>query len=348
MQATASGPEVNHADSGTEANSLTAGLHVNLRQVRLHRESTLQVRVGFWVHFNLSCLLISNRYLRNHGKETVKQLWAKKDFMDIVAMVRRQSRRDIRGNPSIPAVAEKDAPVEQQQDSLYTNVMWYLDNGKDSDAHYRLKYALYQDAYEKEKVVTHVYTDCARNLQKWKAEGIKIFIFSHAWVNTQQLFMKKTNHGPLFELIDGFFDGKSIGQMSDPSSYQQLLQKIGIEGKDVLFLTKDVGEGRAAKASNIHSVLVISHGHQLKRYNQDDLKEFERIRSFDELVWNGEDPSGIAAPSGGSGVASQTAPKSGSGSAVGSAAVASGATGATGGGSNEGGSSTGSKEASGV
>lgn len=242
-------------------------------------------------------------------------LWAKKDFMETVALVRRQVRRDLKSDPSIPPVAEKDAPVEQQMDSIYNNMMWYLEKNKDSDAHYRLKFALYQDSYDKDKVVTHVYSDCARNLQKWKSQGIKLFIFSHAWVNTQRLFMTKSNHGELFSLIDGFYDGRSIGPMSDPASYQKLSSAIGIPASDLLFLTKDVSEGNAAKQAGIHSILVISHGHQLKRYNPDDLAAFERIRSFDELIWAGEGSST------GSQTGSQAA--SGTGSKVGSQVVGS-------------------------
>ena len=38
------------------------------------------------------------RFLRNHGKETIVQLWAKKDFMEVVALVRRQVRKDQKVN----------------------------------------------------------------------------------------------------------------------------------------------------------------------------------------------------------------------------------------------------------
>lgn len=80
------------------------------------------------------------RFLRNHGKETIVQLWAKKDFMEVVALVRRQVRKDQKVNPNIPSVSEKTAPMEEQQETLYANMMWYLENNKETDAHYRLKY----------------------------------------------------------------------------------------------------------------------------------------------------------------------------------------------------------------
>lgn len=185
-------------------------------------------------------------------------------------------------------------------------------------------------------VVTHVYTDVARNVKKWKAEGIKIYIFSHAWVNTQRLFMKKTNHGELFSYIDGFHDTHEHGSITDPSSYQKLVSVMGTSPADTLFLTKGVSEGRAAKQAGIHAILVISHGHQLKRYAPEDLAAFERIRSFDELIWRGGEGSQVAPGSAAPGsaapgsqatgpVGSQGSPSTGSSTAAEEAAVASGA-----------------------
>lgn len=147
----------------------------------------------------------------------------------------------------------------------------------------------------KYQVVTHVYTDVARNVKKWKAEGIKIFIFSHAWVNTQRLFMKKTNHGELFSYIDGFHDTHELGSITDAATFQRLVTQMGTSPADTLFLTKGVGEGRAAKQAGIHAILVISHGHQLKRYAPEDLAAFERIRSFDELIWRNPGGSQVVA-----------------------------------------------------
>jgi enolase-phosphatase E1 len=220
------------------------------------------------------------RFLRNHGLEVIKQKWGDSEFMESAIAVRRQVRNDAPFNPGMPPVADKKAPLEEQQQSLFDNMVWMIDRSKETDAHYKLKYAIYVDGYEKNRLYTHVYSDVARNAKKWKGQGIQIYLFSHAWIVVQQLFMGKTNHDSLSGLIDGFYDNHTIGPMDQADSFKMLLDRIKLQPSEVIFLTKGVAEGRAAKAAGIHSILVISHRHQMGRYDKNDLQSFERIRSF--------------------------------------------------------------------
>ena len=220
------------------------------------------------------------RFLRNHGQEVMQQKWGEKDFMETVAGVRRQVRQEGPLTPNMPPVADKKAPMEEQQATLFNNVIWMIENGRESDAHYKLKYVIYLDGYEKGRLYTHVYSDVARNMRKWKEQGIRVYMFSHAWVVVQQLFMGRTNHDSLSACIDGYYDNQTMGPIEQAASFKRLLETIRLPPSDVIFLTKGIPEGRAAKEAGIHSILVISHRHQMTRYDKQDLQTFERIRSF--------------------------------------------------------------------
>lgn len=220
------------------------------------------------------------RYLRNHGLEVIQQKWGEKEFMEAATAVRRQVRQDGAYNAAMPAIADKNDPMDQQQQTLFNNMLWMMDNGQETDAHYKLKYAIYVAGYERGALYTHVYQDVARNIRKWKSQGIRIFLFSHAWVVVQQLFMGRTNHEPLSGFIDGYFDNRTLGPMEQSKSFQTLLASIKVPASEVIFLTKGVAEGRAAKEAGIHSILVVSHRTQMQRYDKNDLTSFERLRSF--------------------------------------------------------------------
>ncbi|KAI1308697.1 Enolase-phosphatase E1 [Halotydeus destructor] len=235
-------------------------------------------------------------YVRKHGRAVIEQLWAKKDFKELVAKVRRQVRRDKRSQDDVPEMPEKNATAEQQQQALYDNIIWYLDHQKETSAHYKIKFAIYEAGYEQDKLVTHVYTDVAKNLKVWSDAGIKIYIFSNAWVKAQKMFMAKTNHGQLDQLITGFFDTSDIGEPTDSNSFKKLTTQIGAPAGEIVFLTKGIAEGKAAKEAGIHAILVISHSHQLKRYEKEDLDSFQRLRSFDELALDGAPAEEAAAP----------------------------------------------------
>lgn len=238
-------------------------------------------------------------YVRKHGMDVIQKNWGKREFRDLAANVRRQVRRDMRDRKDlkdIPVIAEKTSPIEEQQKSLYHNLLWYLDHKIETSAHYKMKFHIYDDGYNRDKLVTHVYSDVARNFKKWKEQSVKIFIYSNAWEKSQQSLMKKTNHGDLQPLIDGYYDTQSIGDASSPDSFKKLLGKIGIPPDKVIFLTKGAKEAHAAKECSILSILVISHNNQLKKYTPEDLASFQKIRSFDELFWRGEDTSSAPSP----------------------------------------------------
>ena len=229
------------------------------------------------------------KFLRTKGRDVIAKKWSDKDFMQVVTQVRRQSRKDMADHPDkmsgMPVVSEKTDDMAAQQDSVFANMIWMMDHDMETNAHYRLKYALYEHGYNSGQVVTHVYSDVSRNISKWKSEGIKIYLFSHAWIQTQKLFMKHTNHGELFSYIDGFFDTQALGRMDRVDSYEKLIRELVLSPDQVLFLTKGTTEGNVAKAAGIHSILVVSHSYQLEKYDRETLNSFERLRSFDELEW---------------------------------------------------------------
>lgn len=227
-------------------------------------------------------------YVRKNGLKYIEQNWSKKEFKDLVTGIRRQVRRDTRTCEQTPQLSDKDSKeaVEVQSLALFNNVIWYMDQKKETSAHYKFKFAIYEEGYENGGLKTHVYTDVAKNVKIWHELGIKIYIYSNAWIKSQQMFLKKTNHGSLFEMITGFFDTSDIGLPTDPNSFTKLIQQIAIPAGDCVFLTKGIEEGKAAKVAGVHSILVISHQHQLKRYGASDLEQFARLRSFDELLFS--------------------------------------------------------------
>jgi len=232
------------------------------------------------------------RFIKVNGREIIQQKWDDKHFKEIVAQVRRQTRKDLEAlgttenSETLPQVLDKKSPVDAQQDSLYANLVWMIDHKRETDAHYRLKFAIYEDAYQKKALHTHVYQDVARNIRKWKDQGIKIVLFSHAWIQTQRLFMNSTNHGELTSCIEGYYDTQTQGSLTNPQSYHDLcIKHLGVNPNEVIFLTKGTHEGHAARLAGIHSFIVISHNYQLEKYKKEELESFERLGSFDELVW---------------------------------------------------------------
>ncbi|RWS18390.1 enolase-phosphatase E-1-like protein 3, partial [Leptotrombidium deliense] len=213
-----------------------------------------------------------------------------RDLKQLIANLRAQVEKDRAENPNIPALAEKNEKLKVQVEKIMENVIFYIDNSKETNAHYKLKFAMWKDAYENQRIETHIYSDAAKNIKKWRKGGIKTYIYSNAWSELQKLFLRYTTHGNLSRNIDGYFD-TSIGKPTDVETFKKLLGIIKVKkASDVLFITKNPDEAMVAKKLGITCLLIISHAAQLKKIDKSVFQEFQKIRTFDELKFTDESP----------------------------------------------------------
>lgn len=73
-------------------------------------------------------------------------------------------------------------------------------------------------------------------------EGQKIYIYSSGSVQAQKLLFGQSLVGDLLKYIDGHFD-TAVGGKQEPASYTAIVEKIGCNNDDILFLT-DVVKGK--------------------------------------------------------------------------------------------------------
>lgn len=88
-----------------------------------------------------------------------------------------------------------------------------------------------------------VYDDVCSALEQWHSvEGQKIYIYSSGSVQAQKLLFGQSLVGDLLKYIDGHFD-TAVGGKQEPASYTAIVEKIGCNTDDILFLT-DVVKGK--------------------------------------------------------------------------------------------------------
>lgn len=76
----------------------------------------------------------------------------------------------------------------------------------------------------------------SKAFERWTADNIKIYIYSSGSVAAQKLLFANSEHGDLTLKISGYFD-TNIGAKQDKSSYEKIIEEIGCEPADILFLT---------------------------------------------------------------------------------------------------------------
>src|SRR5206468_4157307 len=122
----------------------------------------------------------------------------------------------------------------------------------------------------------HVYEDAARQLQTWKAAGLRLYAFNSGSVQAQKLIFGYSERGDLTPLFAGYFD-TTVGHKRETSAYQTIAQQIGLPASEILFLSDVKEELDAARAAGMQTVQLVRDG------TLDARAVHRQVRNFDEI-----------------------------------------------------------------
>jgi enolase-phosphatase E1 len=99
---------------------------------------------------------------------------------------------------------------------------------------------IWAEGYAAGELSGHVYADTPIYLRQWQATGKKLYVYSSGSEGAQKLIFGHSDAGDLTPLFSGYFDTR-IGMKREAQSYRTILERIGLPGAAVLFLS-DIGE----------------------------------------------------------------------------------------------------------
>jgi enolase-phosphatase E1 len=107
----------------------------------------------------------------------------------------------------------------------------------------------------------HVYPDAAAALRRWKAAGLRLFVYSSGSVEAQRLTFQHSDQGDLEPLFSGWFD-TTTGPKREATSYARIAEAVGEPADAILFLSDVQAELDAARAAGLQVQLVDRAGGQ--------------------------------------------------------------------------------------
>jgi enolase-phosphatase E1 len=142
---------------------------------------------------------------------------------------------------------------------------------------------IWREGYAGGNYQAHVYADAAAALRRWKAAGHAVYVYSSGSVPAQQLLFGHTTDGDLSSLVSGWFDTRTGGKR-EAESYRRILEAIGREPGDAVFLSDVVEELDAARDAGFDTVLVDRlEDYATPRTEPKDTHGHRRVTSFDGL-----------------------------------------------------------------
>ncbi|NPB07993.1 MAG: acireductone synthase [Aquificae bacterium] len=134
---------------------------------------------------------------------------------------------------------------------------------------------IWEEGFRSGKLVAPLYEDAYEKLKEWKEMGIPLYVYSSGSVRAQKLFFSHTNYGDVTDFFRGFYDTR-IGPKKEKRSYEKIVREIGLSPQDVLFISDNPDELRAASQAGLQVLQSVREGVQPS-------EEFRKIYSFREI-----------------------------------------------------------------
>ena len=112
---------------------------------------------------------------------------------------------------------------------------------------------IWKAGYEAGDYKAHIYPEVPAKLRAWKAQGLKLYVYSSGSVPAQQLFFCHTETGDLAALFDGWFDTE-VGGKRERGSYLRIAETIGLAAPVILFLSDIAAELEAAHGAGMQTI----------------------------------------------------------------------------------------------
>jgi enolase-phosphatase E1 len=136
---------------------------------------------------------------------------------------------------------------------------------------------IWVQGFESSGIQGHLYPDAIDALRRFHDGGVALYVYSSGSVPAQKLLFGHSVAGDLLPLFSGFYD-TTVGPKREGSSYERILEKIGIPPNEAIFFSDNEAELDAAEEAGIQTV-------QLARPQDQTIPTTRHacVESFDEI-----------------------------------------------------------------
>ena len=165
-----------------------------------------------------------------------------------------------RAHADDPEVAANLAAVrgegELDLEGVIDRLETWIDEDRKETSLKALQGLIWRKGYEDGAYHGHMYPDAVAGLKRWRAEGLKLYVYSSGSVAAQKLLFGHTASGDLNELFSGYFDTR-IGHKKVAESYRAIVRSLKMAPEEILFLSDVTAEVDAAREAGLHTTRLV-------------------------------------------------------------------------------------------
>ncbi len=148
--------------------------------------------------------------------------------------------------------AKEAGIIEASRQEIIEMLLRWIDEDRKSTALKALQGMIWKDGYAAGDYRAHVYPEVPARLRAWRAQGLKLYVYSSGSVPAQKLFFRHSEAGDLGPLFAGYFDTQT-GPKREAASYAAIAEAIDEQPAHILFLSDIVQELDAARAAGFQT-----------------------------------------------------------------------------------------------
>lgn len=152
--------------------------------------------------------------------------------------------------------AKEAGLVEASRQEIIELLLQWIDEDRKSTALKALQGMIWKEGYVAGDYRSHVYPEVAARLRQWRADGLRLYVYSSGSVPAQKLLFAYSDAGDLTPLFSGYFDTQT-GLKRETASYQRIAGAIGEQPQHILFLSDIVEELDAAREAGFDTAWLI-------------------------------------------------------------------------------------------
>ena len=184
-------------------------------------------------------------YFREHIQELPKMAMVsevKESFAQVISLVKEEEGKSITTTEEVIAYLDQWSREDRKVTPLKT-----------------LQGFVWKKAYEEGAIKGHVYDDVPTCFNKWRANGLKIGIFSSGSIHAQKLLFQYSCFGDLTKHLSNYFDTKT-GAKRDAATYKLIAEILDLQPHQILFLSDIKEELMAANEIGFQTIQLVRPG----------------------------------------------------------------------------------------
>lgn len=130
-------------------------------------------------------------------------------------------------------------------DGVISMLLAWMDEDRKATPLKALQGRIWRHGYEAGALKGHIYPDAVAGLQRWRTQGLKLYVYSSGSIEAQRLIFGHSDYGDLTPWFSGFFDTTSGGKLQS-GSYTGIAVAMELLPDRILFLSDNPGEIAAA------------------------------------------------------------------------------------------------------